>query len=186
MFVVQALVRHTQHLARTSQHIPAKIHTSLIPPSSSTINLPRARAACHVMSISILRDWEIIILPSKTKQELDKCTSFFTIFEKQPVFPQNFLCVKLWYLHHASHAMFSDTTQDWECYSNSFYLWSAEIFVNIYQETKCFFSQFEIIINISVTYFHFIWIPMLWALYGHYKYITLSVLGPTKDVRFAV
>ena len=31
------------------------------------------------------------------------------------------------------------------------------------------FFQFEIIINVSVSSFRFIWIPMLWV-YGHYKY----------------
>ena len=40
------------------------------------------------------------------------------------------------------------------------------------------FFQFEIIINVSVSSFRFIWIPMLWV-YGHYKYFTLSVRGPT-------
>ena len=35
-------------------------------------------------------------------------------------------------------------------------------------ETKGFF-QFEIIINVLVSSFRFIWIPMLWV-YGHYKY----------------
>ena len=32
------------------------------------------------------------------------------------------------------------------------------------------FFQFEIIINVSVSSFWFIWIPMLWV-YGHYKYV---------------
>ena len=31
-------------------------------------------------------------------------------------------------------------------------------------------NQFEIIINVSVSSFWFIWIPMLWV-YGHYKYL---------------
>ena len=34
--------------------------------------------------------------------------------------------------------------------------------------TKAFF-KFEILINVLVIYFRFIWIPMLWV-YGHYKY----------------
>ena len=32
------------------------------------------------------------------------------------------------------------------------------------------FFQFEIIINVSVSPFWFIWIPMLWV-YNHYKYV---------------
>ena len=32
------------------------------------------------------------------------------------------------------------------------------------------FFQFEIIINVSVSSFRFIWIPMLWV-YNHYKYV---------------
>ena len=42
-------------------------------------------------------------------------------------------------------------------------------YVYINQETKSFF-QFEIIINminVLVSYFRFIWIPILWV-YGHY------------------
>ena len=38
--------------------------------------------------------------------------------------------------------------------------------------------QFEIIINILVSSLRFIWIPMSWV-YGHYKYFTLLVRGPT-------
>ena len=48
-------------------------------------------------------------------------------------------------------------------------------------ETKGFF-QFESIINVLVSSFCFIWIPML-GVYGHYKYFTLSVRGSTLDVR---
>ena len=44
-------------------------------------------------------------------------------------------------------------------------------------ETKGFY-QFEIIINVFVSSFGFIWIPMVWV-YGHYKYFTLSVLEST-------
>ena len=40
----------------------------------------------------------------------------------------------------------------------------------INMETQWFF-QFEIIINVLViSFFCFIWIPMLWV-YGHYKYV---------------
>ena len=41
--------------------------------------------------------------------------------------------------------------------------------------------QFEIIINVLLSYFCFIWIPILWF-YGHYKYVTLLVRGLTLDV----
>ena len=34
----------------------------------------------------------------------------------------------------------------------------------------------------SFSFFRSIWIPMVWV-YGHYKYFTLSVRGPTLDVR---
>ena len=44
------------------------------------------------------------------------------------------------------------------------------------------FFRFEIIINILVDSFRFIWIPVLWV-YRHYKYFTLSVRGSTLDVR---
>ena len=44
------------------------------------------------------------------------------------------------------------------------------------------FFQFEIIINVWVSCFRFIWIPMLWF-YGHYKYLILSVRGSTLDAR---
>ena len=44
------------------------------------------------------------------------------------------------------------------------------------------FCHFEIIINILVSSFRFIWIHMLWV-YGHYKYFTLPVGGSTLDVR---
>ena len=53
------------------------------------------------------------------------------------------------------------------------------------------FIQFEIIINVSVVSFWFIWIPMLWV-YGHYKYIYSFSAGivfirqnlTSADVRF--
>ena len=52
-------------------------------------------------------------------------------------------------------------------------------------------DQFEIIINVLVSSFRFIWIPMLWV-YGHYKYITLISVSidfkrqnlTSTDVRF--
>ena len=48
--------------------------------------------------------------------------------------------------------------------------------------------QFEIIINVLVSSFRFIWIPML-RVHHHYKYLTLSVRGSiynwtSTDVRF--
>ena len=42
------------------------------------------------------------------------------------------------------------------------------------------FFQFDII-NVRVSYFRFIGIPMLWV-YGHDKYFTLSVRRSTVDV----
>ena len=44
-----------------------------------------------------------------------------------------------------------------------------------------FFFQYEIIINVLVMSFRFIWIPMLWV-YGHYTYFTLAVRGSTLDI----
>ena len=38
------------------------------------------------------------------------------------------------------------------------------------------FIQFEIIINVLVGSFWFIWIPMLWV-YGHYKYVYFYSVG---------
>ena len=46
-------------------------------------------------------------------------------------------------------------------------------------ETKGFFS-FEIIINVSVSLFFFIWMPMSWV-YGHYKFVILSARGPSSS-----
>ena len=51
--------------------------------------------------------------------------------------------------------------------------------------------RFEIIINILVSVFRFIWIPMLWV-YGHYKYLNSYSVGidfrrqnlTSVDVRF--
>ena len=45
--------------------------------------------------------------------------------------------------------------------------------------TKVFF-QFEIVINVLVSSFRFIWIPLLWV-YCHYK---LLILSASTDVRF--
>ena len=44
------------------------------------------------------------------------------------------------------------------------------------------FFVYEIIINVLVSPFRFIWIPML-CFYGHNEYFTLSVPGLTLDVR---
>ena len=44
------------------------------------------------------------------------------------------------------------------------------------------FIQFEIIINVLVSSFWFIWIPMLWV-YNHYKMFTLTARGWFLDVR---
>ena len=46
---------------------------------------------------------------------------------------------------------------------------------------RCFF-QFDIIINVLVSSFWFIWIQMLWV-YGQYKCLVFSVRGPSLDVR---
>ena len=43
-------------------------------------------------------------------------------------------------------------------------------------------EQFEIIINVLVSSFCLIWIPML-RVYGNYKYFTSSTRGPSIDVR---
>ena len=42
-------------------------------------------------------------------------------------------------------------------------------------ETKCFF-QFDIIINVLVSSFRFIWIPML-LVYDHYEYVYTHSAG---------
>ena len=48
------------------------------------------------------------------------------------------------------------------------------------------FFQFEIIINVLVSSFSFIWIHILgvYHVYGQYIFLILSVRGPTLDVRF--
>ena len=48
-------------------------------------------------------------------------------------------------------------------------------------ETKGFF-QFEIILNVLVRSFRLMWILIFWVA-GHYKYVLLSVLGPSLYVR---
>ena len=48
-------------------------------------------------------------------------------------------------------------------------------------ESKGYF-HFKIMINVLVGSFRFSGLPMLWVC-GHYKYFTLSVRGPTLDVR---
>ena len=53
--------------------------------------------------------------------------------------------------------------------------YNAEFFFFWTFEIKGFF-QFEIIINVLVSSFRFIWMPML-RVYGHYNYFTLSVRG---------
>ena len=53
------------------------------------------------------------------------------------------------------------------------------------------FFQFEIIINVLVSFFRFIWIPMIWV-YDHYKYLYYYSAGidfgrqnlTSGDVRF--
>ena len=60
--------------------------------------------------------------------------------------------------------------------------WSAKIFLYKPWGPKVFFFQLEIIINILVSSFCFISIPMLWVC-GNYKKITLSVRRLTLNVR---
>ena len=48
---------------------------------------------------------------------------------------------------------------------------------------KEFSSQFEIIMNILVGFFCFIWIPMLWV-YGHYTYFNCLSAGTVLHVGF--
>ena len=58
----------------------------------------------------------------------------------------------------------------WTCLN-----YSAELFVYKQWRPNIFF-QFEIIINVLVFSFLFIWIPMLWV-YGHYKYFNSFSAG---------
>ena len=68
--------------------------------------------------------------------------------------------------------------------------WSADIFLCETIGIKGFF-QFLIIINVLVSSFHFIWIPILWV-YGLYKYFYSYGMGidfrrqnlTSTDVRF--
>ena len=48
-------------------------------------------------------------------------------------------------------------------------------------ETKGF-CQFEIIVNVLVSYFRFIWIPLL-LVYDHYNFSILPGPGPSLDTR---
>ena len=53
-------------------------------------------------------------------------------------------------------------------------------YINLKRTT---FYQLETHINVLVSSFRFIWIPMLWV-YGHYTIFLLSMRGPSLDVRF--
>ena len=59
--------------------------------------------------------------------------------------------------------------------------YSAEIFLCKPWRPKGFF-QFEIIINVLVSSFCFIYIPML-RVYGYYYCLILLVQGPSLDVK---
>ena len=63
----------------------------------------------------------------------------------------------IWYLQPRKHHTFTD----WVKYQN------VEIF--LHKSCKSKFFQFEIIINVFVSSFRFIWIPILWF-YDYYKY----------------
>ena len=80
------------------------------------------------------------------------------------------------------------------CYSNQSIFCNPcddEICVHKSWRQKCFFFQFEIVINVLVSSFRFICIPMLWVC-GHYKYFTSFSAGidfrrqnlTSVDVRF--
>ena len=51
-------------------------------------------------------------------------------------------------------------------------------FFYIHQEIKRFFVQFDIIINVLVRFFLFVWILIL-LVHGYYKYFTISLQGST-------
>ena len=94
---------------------------------------------------------------------------------------ENILTLR-WELRYefASH---NDWKYDWACrvLGENCNPYNSEIFLH----KPCwlnFFFQFEIIINVSVGSFRFIWIPMLWV-YSHYTYFTLSVRGSNLDAR---
>ena len=57
--------------------------------------------------------------------------------------------------------------------------YTTEIFFLLNHSDQSFFFS-EIIINISVSFLRFIWIPMLWV-YDHYNCFILSAQGPTLD-----
>ena len=44
--------------------------------------------------------------------------------------------------------------------------------------------QFDHVLNVLVSSFRFIRLPVILCVYGHYRYFTLSVRGWTLDVRF--
>ena len=60
-------------------------------------------------------------------------------------------------------------------------LWALNYFCKNHGDQK-FFFQFEIIINVLVSSFWFIWISMLWV-YGHINIFTLAVWGSILVVR---
>ena len=76
----------------------------------------------------------------------------------------------------ASQTMFSNVIHS---ISNAFSFNPHTLKYFLY-EPWCLF-QFEVSINVSVSSYRFIWIPMLWD-YGHYKYFTFSVRGSSLDV----
>ena len=69
----------------------------------------------------------------------------------------------------------------WRDADDSFNPYNAEILLYIPWRPKGFF-QFEIIINVLVGSYYFIWIAVLWV-YGHYNFLILSARGSTSDVR---
>ena len=48
-------------------------------------------------------------------------------------------------------------------------------------EAKVFFFHFLIIMNVFVSFYRFVWIPMFWV-YDQYKYFTITVRGLTFDI----
>ena len=63
----------------------------------------------------------------------------------------------------------------WDSSFNMFNVQRWSVFVKAIE--KMDFSRFEIIINVLVSSFWFIWIPMSW-IYDHYKYCISSVQWP--------
>ena len=64
-----------------------------------------------------------------------------------------------------------------DCKSN---LYNAELFLYKQWRLKSTF-EFEIIINVLVSSFRFICVPMIWV-YGHYKFFNFSVRGSILNV----